>query len=110
MMTNTDIISIPPVTAQLETSIIRLVCTPEDYSASMIARAVEDSDAHVTALHTEFEGGKTTVTLRITLRNPEPAVRSLERYGYEVTDTDFYAPGLTLSEERLQALQSYLDV
>jgi len=109
-MTNTDIISIPPVTAQLETSIIRLVCAPEDYSASLIARAVEDSDAHVTALDTGFEDGRTTVTLRITLRNPEPAVRSLERYGYEVTDIDFSSPEPTLSEERLRALQSYLDV
>ncbi len=65
-------------------------CRRSDYSASLIARAVEDCDAHllnlnVTALSGE-EADDLVVDLRINHRNALSVARSLERYGYEVTD------------------------
>ncbi len=75
-----------------DSSEITVVCRREDYSASSIARAVEDSDSHilnlnVTADRGDADGLSMVVELRINRRDPSAAARSLERYGYEVTST-----------------------
>jgi len=75
---------------QQEASELTVRCRRSDYSASLIARAVEDCDAHllnlnVTALSGE-EADDLVVDLRINHRNALSVARSLERYGYEVTD------------------------
>lgn len=94
-----------------DTSVINIECPPEQYSASMIARAVEDADAHLVSLSVSPGEGTAEVELRVTLRDPWPAVRSLERYGYEVVSA---LPSdetvRSVQEERLDALRAYLNV
>ena len=75
-----------------ESSRLLVGCRREDYSASRIARAVEDCDAHLLNLNvTSFDGneGKFPVVfdLRVSHRSPDGVGRSLERYGYTVLDT-----------------------
>lgn len=72
-----------------ETSLITVACPPEDFSASLIARAVEDSDAHLINMNVtsrRLEGGLLAVELRTNHSCPDSAVRSLRRYGFEVID------------------------
>lgn len=66
-------------------------CRRCDYSASLVARAVEDCDAHlinlnVTSLCDPSAADHLFVDLRISLRNADSVVRSLSRYGYDVVD------------------------
>lgn len=91
---------------------ITLECDPADYSASLIARAVEDVDAHLLDLWTDSSPeGRTSVTLRVRLDNPEAAVRSLRRYGYDVTDAvGPTSPSPIVEEDRLSALRLFLNV
>lgn len=93
-------------------SVITLECAAGDYSASRIAHAVEDSDAHLVDLWSvPADGGKVRVTLRVRRDDPSPAVHSLERYGYEVTDS--YGNGNSdeeLSAMRLLELRTLLSV
>lgn len=60
------------------------------YSASTIARAVEDADAHLLNLNVTARApqqqGNVAVELRVSHRNAGAVSRSLERYGYLVTD------------------------
>ncbi len=68
---------------------LTLTCRPDDYSASIIARAVEDCDAHLINLNVTDDpddAGRVTVELRVGQRNGFAVARSLERYGYQVTD------------------------
>ncbi len=75
-----------PIPAKEETSHVTVVCDPSDYSASVLARAVEDVDAHLLELTTEFDSEeRLVVDLRVSHSDPSSVVRSLERYGYEVT-------------------------
>ena len=91
----------PPVG---ESSRLLVGCRREDYSASRIARAVEDCDAHLLNLNVTSMGdsadaydnmvsdatdGKFPVIfdIRVSHRNPSGVTRSLERYGYTVLDT-----------------------
>lgn len=79
-------------------------CRREDYSASRIARAVEDCNAHLLNLNVTSFGGtnvggdtsddagndakfSVVFDLRVNLRDTAPVTRSLERYGYTVLDT-----------------------
>lgn len=95
-----------------DSSVIILSCRPEDYAASTIANAVEDADAHlVDLLTTPMPDGMLRVTLRIRHSDPSATIRSLERYGYNVTG----AHGATyadarIADERIAALQTYLNV
>lgn len=70
-------------------------CRREDYSASAVARAVEDCNAHV--LNLNIVGGDEYALsaddsgafgiffdLRVNHRSAEAVARSLERYGYTV--------------------------
>lgn len=75
-------------------------CRAEDYSASRIAHAVEDCNAHLLNLNitTGFAGSNTDaddegtnpypvlIDIRVSLRNAASIARSLERYGYHVLD------------------------
>ena len=95
-----------------EAAVLTVECAREDYSASLLAHAVEDVDAHLLNLSVmPAEGGRLNVSLRIGHRDPQAAIHSLERYGIHVTEA--YAgshaspPAL---DERLAALQVFLNV
>lgn len=64
-------------------------CRQDDYSASMIARAVEDCNAQVLNLNVtslSSAGAGMVVDLRVNHRNAEAITRSLARYGYDVIE------------------------
>lgn len=98
--------------ARDDCSMIVVECDPANYSASMLSHAVESADAHLVGpWPVPAADGRLQVTLRVKMLDPEPAVRSLERYGFEVvsfngrSDADF-----DVAAERLSALQAYLNV
>ena len=93
-------------------SVIELVCTPADYSASLIGRAVEDADMHlVDLLSAPGADGRLHVTLRVRCEDPTPAVHSLERYGYEITGVFGHKNvDRTAAIERLLELQAMINV
>lgn len=72
---------------QREASMLTVACFPDDFSASQLARAVEDSNAHLLNLNVtdrRLDDGRITVELRTNLLHHTATARSLERYGYEV--------------------------
>lgn len=75
-----------------ESSRLLVSCIPADYSASRIARAVEDADAHLLNLNVTSDGerldNRLVAELRVSHRSPLAVARSLERYGFEVIDVD----------------------
>lgn len=90
-----------------EASELTVVCTAADYSASRIAHAVEDCDAHLVNLNVTAEaapGGLTLVHLRITHSDPTAVARSLERYGYDVVASSA-ASALDDDDARRRALE-----
>lgn len=89
-------------------------CRKEDYSASRIARAVEDCDAHLLNLNTMTDESRSydlLVDLRVNRLCGEAVARSLERYGYEVLDFEA-GEGLDDStlRRRVEEVLRYLDV
>lgn len=95
-----------------DSSVLTMECDPRDYSASAIARAVEDVDAHLVDLLSRPSGdGLLSVTIRVRTLEPEHVARSLERYGYRVTEAGAHpSPAIDVLSERLAALQLYLNV
>lgn len=95
-------------------SVITLECSPQEYSASVLAHAVEDSDAHlVDLMTTPGENGQLTVTLRVRHTDPTAAVRSLERYDFHVIDAHSSGDtieSMEIATERLLALQALMNV
>lgn len=95
-------------------SIITVECAAQDYSASVLAHAVEDTDAHLVDLFSvPSENGRIRITLRIRHSDPTSAARSLERYDYQVIEAR--AGGDSLQEleiatERLLSLQALMNV
>ena len=95
-------------------SVITVECAAQDYSASMIAHAVEDSDAHLVDLFSvPADDGKVRVTLRVRHSDPTAAVRSLERYDFNVVEV--HASGsmiqtMQIATERLLSLQALMNV
>ena len=89
-------------------------CRRGEYSASVIARAVEDADAHllnlnVTGQPSEDDG--VTVEIRVSHRNAGAVARSLERYGLEVLALDNAdGPDIDTARQRVNELMHYLDV
>ena len=79
-----------PVNA--DAAVLTVTCEPGHYSASAIAHAVEDADAHllnlnVTADRTDIPGAP-VIELRVSHRNTDAVARSLARYGYTVLSAD----------------------
>lgn len=81
----------PPVP---DSSRLTVSCRRADYSASALARAVEDCDAHLLNLNvtsaTSMDpyGDELTIELRVNHRNAMSVARSLERYGYRVVGVE----------------------
>ncbi len=100
------------IPARDDSSLVTVECAPADYSASRLAHAVEDSDAHIVDLWSApAENGKIRVTLRVRRSDPTPTVHNLERYGYDVVDTsasDYQ--DAEVAWERLLALNTLLNV
>lgn len=91
---------------------VMLECTPSDYSASLIARAVEDADVHLVDLWTAPGPDDTlNVSLRVRVSDPSSVVQSLERYGYNVMEAHG-AENMDMSvmAERLLGLRMFLNV
>ena len=93
---------------------LTIACPPSQYSASAIAHAVEDADAHLLNLNvtagTEPDS-LTTVMLRVNHSRGESVARSLQRYGYETVEMTG-DPGMFHTEmaERVNALLHYLEI
>lgn len=100
------------IAPRYDCSVIDVECSPSDYSASQLARAVEDADVHlVDLLSAPGEDGSLRVTLRVRCEDPSPAVHSLERYGYNVTASSGHEDvSRTAAMERLLALQALINV
>lgn len=102
------------IAARDDCSVITVECTPEEYSASALAHAVEDSDAHLVDLFTApAENGLLNVTLRVRHSDPTSAVRNLERYDYHVIDAHSSGDtiqSMEIATERLLALQALMNV
>lgn len=103
------------IAARDDCSVITVECRPEEYSASLLAHAIEDSDAQLVDLLTApADEGRMTVTLRVRHNDPSAAVRSLERYDFHVVGA--HASGTStlkdaeLTAERLLSLQTLLNV
>lgn len=75
-----------------DTSSLLVACDRRDYSASRLARAVEDADAHLLNLNVtslladDAPDGTVVVALRVGRRDALAVARSIERYGYDVLD------------------------
>lgn len=94
---------------------LTIECRRSDYSASMIARAVEDADAHllnlnVTARPTEgYEN--VAVDIRVSHRNGGKVARSLERYGLTVVEIrEGFDPDSELTRQRFNELLTHFDI
>lgn len=102
------------IAARDDCSVITVECAPQDYSASLLAHAVEDSDAHlVDLISTPGENGSVIVTLRVRHSDPTAAVRSLERYDFHVIDAHSSGDSIQSMEiatERLLSLQALMNV
>jgi len=102
----------PPVD---ESSTLLVTCRRGDYSASRIARAVEDCDAHLLNLNVTADSdrldNRIAVELRVSHRNPLSVARSLERYGYEVEDFSETNPADdSIIRSRLDELIHYIEL
>lgn len=101
------------IAARDDSSYLTVVCSPRDYSASMIAHAVEDADAHLNDMWSKPDtDGNIRVTLRVGHNDPSSVARNLERYGFTVIATFAATPiqNDTLAAERLLALRTLLNV
>ncbi len=98
-----------------ESSRLLVSCLPSDYSASRIARAVEDADAHLLNLNVTTDGerldNRVVAELRVSHRSPLAVARSLERYGYEVVDVEHDSlADDEVASQRLNELMYYIDL
>lgn len=109
----------PPVA---ESSRLLVGCRIEDYSASRIARAVEDCDAHLLNLNVTSLGGDAgadygegkypvVFDLRVNHSSPAGISRSLERYGYTVINTSSGDSACDdTARERIDQLFRFLEI
>ena len=100
-----------------ESGRLTVVCARGEYSASYIARAVEDAEANLLNLNVTSDvrgDGAVTVDLRFSHRNTGAVARSLLRYGYHVTEADGDAHTETSDSNSLQGplavLERYLNI
>ena len=110
-----------------ESSRLLVGCRREDYSASRIAHAVEDCNAHLLNLNVTSFGEKYNYNLndddlgadakfpvvfdiRVSHRNAESIGRSLERYGYTVLDSSSSNEPDDTTASRIDGLLRYLEI
>lgn len=95
-------------------STLVLGCMRGHYSASRIARAVEDCDAHLLNLNvtsTPSDLADIVVEIRVNHRNAEAISRSLERYGYDILEAKSnHAEDNERMRSRVNELLRYLEV
>lgn len=98
-------------------SIVSAQCRPSDYSASVVARAVEDCDAHVYNLNVTDLGDADhpmlVFEIRANHRNGASIARSLERYGFDVLSvagSGDAAGDSDTARERFDNLMRYLEI
>lgn len=100
--------------ARDDCSVITVECDPADYSASILAHAIEDTDAHLVDLFSvPGENGQIKVTLRVRHSDPTAAIRSLERYDFHVVEAHSAGDSMQSMEiatERLLSLQALMNV
>lgn len=111
-MIEQDNINMMKIAPREDCCIVRIQCRPDDYSASHIARAVEDADVHLVDLLTNpADNGYISVTLRVRCEDATGVSHSLERYGYEVTDILGSRPAdPSVALERLLAVQTLINI
>lgn len=88
-------------------------CNSRNYSASTIAHAVEDCDAHIINLNVmeSSNDDRIEIAIRINHSHGEAVARSLERYGYEVVAVVGNSnPISTNTQERINELIHYLEL
>lgn len=101
-----------------ESSRLLVGCAAADYSASRIARAVEDCDAHLLNLNVTAMGADSVEAafpvlfdLRVSHRSTAGVCRSLERYGYTVLDVQEDADGdADTARARVNEFLRYLEI
>lgn len=74
-----------------DSSTLLLTVAPAQFSASELARAVEDCDAHLLNMNVTSRRtpqGHFVLHIRVDRRNPAHVVRSVERFGYNVIEVD----------------------
>lgn len=102
------------IAARDDCSVLTVECRPEEYSASLLAHAVEDSDAHLVDMLTTPSGdGNIRVMLRVRQSDPGAAVHNLERYDFHVVEAhgaDGNTRDAAIAVERLLSLQTLLNV
>ena len=91
-----------------------MTCAKGDYSASKVAHAVEDCDAHLLNLNVtadETPEGEMVVVLRVGINNGESVARSLARYGYDVVKIvhESQVDGDTM-RRRIEELMRYIEM
>lgn len=99
-----------------DSSTLVVATRPDNYSASILARAVEDCDAHLLNLNVGAktdDGERILIYLRVNHRNGEGVARSLERFGYEVLAIDSDNADESITDEarsRINELMRYLEI
>lgn len=89
-------------------------CDSHNYSASVVARAVEDCNAHILNLNVmerTTSDKRIAIALRINHSHGEAVARSLARYGYDVVDiVGSNDPISANTQERINELIHYLEL
>ncbi len=97
-----------------ESSELTIECSRSDYSASTIARAIEDAEAHLLNLNVtaaESTAGMIQVALRVSHRNAGSVARSLERYGYNIVEIHSgYDADSALTALRIEELLTHMEI
>lgn len=81
---------------------------PDEYSATAIARAVEDCDVHLVNLNltsARTDDGWLVVAVRVDCATADAVVRSLERYGYRIIASNGTAASIDDEESRRRAAE-----
>lgn len=93
---------------------LTMVCRREQYAASVVARAVEDCDAHLLNLNVTDQttsDGEIVVELRVGVNNGEGVARSLARYGYEVVKISYDAKiDADVMSRRIDEILHYIEL
>lgn len=87
---------------RVEATELTLACEPDDFCASAIARAVEETNAHLLNLNLTSEvlsDGRCVVEIRTSSRTHDVIQRALFRYGYEVIAVNSSTDTLSASNE-----------